>query len=154
MFQLVSAKRNAQARFLVVGGICYVITVCVNFALKWTVLEAKPTTALLIATTIASIVSYQLNKKWTFSSRGNRRSTTEMILFALVTIGGIIITSIPLYLSRYVLGFEYPQHSLLFQEVADFISGPIIGTAAAMIFRWAAMDLIVFKSPSHHSPEK
>ena len=146
MFQQISARRRSQARFLAVGGICYVITVVLNFALKWTVLQAKPTTALLIATAIASIVSYQLNKKWTFDSRGRRGSTTEMLLFALVTIGGIIINSVPLYISRYLLGFEYPQHTLVFQEIADFISGPVIGTAAAMIFRWAARDLIVFKA--------
>lgn len=152
MFQQVSAKRRSQARFLGVGGICYVITVGINFTLKWTVLEAKPTTALLVATTIASIISYQLNKKWTFGSRGNHSSTTEIILFALVTLGGIIINSVPLYISRYVLGFEYPQHTLVFQEIADFVSGPVIGTAAAMIFRWAAMDLIVFKAPTPHSP--
>ena len=150
MLKRVSAKRHSQARFLVVGAICYVITVCINFALKWTVLEGKPTSALLIATTIASIISYQLNKKWTFSSRGNHRSIIEIMLFALVTIGGIIINSVPLYISRYALGFEYPQYSLVFQEIADFISGPVIGTAAAMVFRWAAMDLIVFKASQHN----
>ena len=45
-------------RFLTVGGICYHTTIGINVLLKWAVLEEKPTTALLIATTIASVVSY------------------------------------------------------------------------------------------------
>lgn len=137
-------KFDRQIRFLTVGGICYLITIGINFFLKWTVLESKPTTSLIVATTVASIVSYSLNKRWTFQSRGTHHSAIEMVLFALVTVLGIVINSIPLYISRYVLGFENPPHSFLFQEIADFISGPILGTALAMIFRWIAMDLVVF----------
>lgn len=64
-------------RFLTVGGICYLTTIGINVLLKWTVLEEKPTTALLIATTIASVVSCSLNKRWTFSSRGSRHPEVE-----------------------------------------------------------------------------
>lgn len=137
-------KFDRQIKFLTVGGICYLITIGINFILKWTILENKPTSSLIIATTIASVVSYSLNKRWTFDSRGSHHSAIELVLFALVTGFGIIINSIPLYISRYVLGFENPPYSFLFQEVADFISGPILGTALAMVFRWAAMDLVVF----------
>ena len=137
-------KYNRQLRFLTVGGVCYLITVGLNFLLKWTIFEAKPTISLIVATAIASVVSYFLNRRWTFESRGKHHSTVEMALFILVTGLGIIINSIPLYVSRNVLGFENPPYSLLFQEVADFISGPILGTALAMVFRWIAMDLVVF----------
>lgn len=139
-----TTRGKRQMRFLAVGGICYIITIGLNFLLKWTVLEEKPTTSLLIATTIASIISYSLNKRWTFSSRGSNHPGVEAFLFAVVTGIGIVINSVPLYISRYVLGFEHPPYSLLFQEVADFVSGPILGTALAMVFRWVAMDLIVF----------
>ncbi|MEX5277280.1 GtrA family protein [Kocuria sp. CPCC 205261] len=64
-------------RFLTVGGICYLTTIGINVLLKWTVLEKKPTTALLIATTIASVVSCSPNKRWTFSSRGSRHPEAE-----------------------------------------------------------------------------
>lgn len=141
------SKRGRQIRFLAVGGICYIITIVINFALKWTILSEKPTTALIVATSLASIVSYSLNKRWTFESRGDKNSILELFLFGLVTVGGILVNSIPLYISRYILGFESPPHTLMFQEIADFISGPILGTGLAMIFRWAAMDLIVFRAP-------
>ena len=64
-------------RFLTVGGICYLTTIGINVLLKWAVLEEKPTTALLIATTIASVVSCSPNKRWTFSSRGSRHPESE-----------------------------------------------------------------------------
>ncbi|MBX7557909.1 GtrA family protein, partial [Streptomyces sp. tea 10] len=67
-------------RFLTVGGICYLTTIGINVLLKWAVLEEKPTTALLIATTIASVVSCSPNKRWTFSSRGSRHPEVEAVV--------------------------------------------------------------------------
>ncbi|MDO4254402.1 MAG: GtrA family protein [Kocuria sp.] len=131
-------------RFLIVGGTCFVLTVLMNFALKWTVLSNNPTTSMIVATTTASVVSYYLNKKWTFSEQGKHRSGVEMVLFALVCALGIVINSAPVYISRYVIGLETPAYSLLVQETADFIAGPILGTAFAMVFRWWAMDTFVF----------
>lgn len=135
---------DRQLRFLAVGGTCFVLTVVLNFAFKWTILSSNPTTSMIVATTIASFVSYVLNKKWTFSEQGTHRSSLEMFLFALVCGIGIVLNSAPVYISRYIIGLETPAYSLLVQETADFIAGPIIGTAVAMIFRWWAMDRFVF----------
>lgn len=135
---------SRQMRFLAVGGTCFVLTVALNFALKWTVLSSNPTTSMIIATTVASILSYYLNKKWTFSEQGSHNSGLEMFLFAVVCGVGILLNSAPVYISRYVIGLETPAYSLLVQETADFIAGPILGTAIAMIFRWWAMDKFVF----------
>ncbi|KAA9395718.1 GtrA family protein [Kocuria coralli] len=131
-------------RFLAVGGTCFVLTVLLNFAFKWTILSGNPTTSMIAATTIASFASYLLNKKWTFSEQGKHRSSVEMVLFALVCGIGILLNSAPVYISRYVIGLETPAYSLLVQETADFVAGPVIGTAIAMIFRWWAMDRFVF----------
>ncbi|MDO5618304.1 GtrA family protein [Kocuria sp.] len=138
------SKYNRQMRFLAVGGTCFALTVVLNFALKWTVLSSNPTTSMIVATTVASVVSYYLNKKWTFSQQGAHNSGLEMILFAAVCGIGILLNSAPVYVSRYVIGLETPAYSLLVQETADFIAGPILGTALAMVFRWWAMDKFVF----------
>lgn len=140
----VREKYSRQMRFLAVGGTCFVLTVVLNFVLKWTVLSSNPTTSMIVATTVASIVSYYLNKKWTFSEQGGHNSGLEMVLFAAVCGVGILLNSAPVYVSRYVIGLETPAYSLLVQETADFIAGPILGTAIAMIFRWWAMDKFVF----------
>lgn len=140
----VREKYNRQLRFLAVGGACFALTVALNFVLKWTVLSDKPTTAMIVATTVASVVSYLLNKTWTFDRQGKHHSVLEMFLFAVVCGVGILLNSAPVYVSRYVLGLEAPTHSFLVQEVADFVAGPVIGTAIAMVFRWWAMDRFVF----------
>jgi hypothetical protein len=50
----------------------------------------------------------------------------------------------PLYLSRYGFGLEVPNVTRTTQEIADFVSGPVIGTMLAMVFRYWAMNKWVF----------
>ena len=57
---------------------------------------------------------------------------------------GIGLNSAPLWLSRYAFGLEVPHVSLATQEIADFVSGPVIGTMIAMVFRYWAMARWVF----------
>jgi putative flippase GtrA len=128
-------KRREVVKFAVVGGICYVITVVINYGLKLTVLTAKPVTALTIATVIASIVSYLLNREWSFSTRGGRRRHHEASLFFLFSAVAVGLTSLPLFVSRYVFELRTPNVSRPVQEIADFVSGLILGTVLGMIFR-------------------
>ncbi|NAZ16500.1 GtrA family protein [Glutamicibacter soli] len=132
-------------RFLGVGGFCFIVTLAVNYGLKFTILEAHPTTAFLIANTVATVVSYVLSRQYTFQDRNDAyRKRIQVIGFFLVSGLGIIINSAPLYASRWVFGLHTPNISFLAQETADFISGPIIGTAIAMVFRWWALHKFVF----------
>ncbi|WP_313811894.1 GtrA family protein [Glutamicibacter sp.] len=132
-------------RFLGVGGFCFIVTLAVNYGLKFTVLGAHPTTAFLIANTVATVVSYVLSRQYTFQDRNDAyRKRTQFIGFCVVSAIGIIINSAPLYISRWVFGLHTPEVSFLVQETADFISGPVIGTALAMVFRWWALHKFVF----------
>lgn len=139
---------SEKFRFLAVGGICFIFTVIINFVLKWTVLSNHPTSAMLVSVALASVLSYYLNKYWTFKKKENR-SILEFVLFMTVSGIGAFINSAPVYFSRYILGFEHPNVSLLFQEVSDFISGPIIGTILAMVFRWFMMKVVIFRKDDH-----
>ncbi|GAA0956454.1 GtrA family protein [Frigoribacterium faeni] len=139
------AKANPSAlRFLVVGGIGFVITMVINYGLKLFVIPQHPVTALAIGTIVATVVSYWMNKKWSFDDRGDRHTAHEMLLFVVVSVIGIGLNSAPLYISRYGLGLEVPQISRASMEIADFVSGPIIGTLIAMVFRYWAMNKWVF----------
>jgi putative flippase GtrA len=140
------AHREA-AKFLVVGGTCFMITTLTNYLLKLTVMSDRPVTALGIGTIIGTTVSYVLNREWSFRTRGGRRRHHEMGLFLLVSAVGIGINVIPLYLSRYALGFETPAVSRSTQEIADFLSGTILGTLLAMVARLWAMKRFVFPNP-------
>lgn len=135
---------NEKIRFLIVGGFCFVLTMAINYGLKYTVLTHKPTTALLIATAIASVVSYILSSQWTWKDAGGDPRPKEIVGFVLVTIGGIIINAAPQWISRYIFHLETPYVSFAFQEISDFIAGPLLGTALAMVFRFWALDRFVF----------
>jgi len=98
----------------------------------------------VVSTAIATVVSYFLSRHWSFKTRGGRAGHHEAMLFFLISAIGVAITSAPLYVSRYALHLETPEVSRLTQEIADFVSGPIIGTLLAMVFRWWAFRRFVF----------
>jgi putative flippase GtrA len=137
-------RHREALKFLVVGGTCFVVGLVVNYALKLTVLTEKPVTALTVATIVSSILSYVLNREWSFRTRGGRERRHEAALFFLVCGIAVGINDIPLYFSRYVLELRTPTVSLLTQEIADLISGIIVGTLLAMCFRLWAFKKFVF----------
>ncbi len=137
-------KYRELLRFAVVGAVCFVVTTAVNYALKLTVLNAHPVTALAVAVIIATIVSYVLNREWSFHTRGGRERHHEAALFFLISGIGVGLNSLPLAISRYMLELKVPYVTLVTQEVADFFSGMILGTLLAMVFRWWAFKKWVF----------
>jgi putative flippase GtrA len=131
-------RRREVIKFAVVGGICYVITTAIYYALKLTILTARPVTALVVATVIASVVSYLLNREWSFRTRGGRRRHHEASLFFLFSAIAVALTAVPQYASRYVFDLQTPNVSRPVQEIADFVSGLVLGTLVGMVFRlWA-----------------
>ena len=127
-----------------VGGTAFIVDTTIFLRLKTTVLESKPVTAKVISTLVATIVSYVLNREWSFRTRGGRVRHHEAALFFLVSGVGVAVTSAPLWLSRYGLHLEVPHVSRLTQEVADLVSAQIVGTLLAMVFRWWAFRRFVF----------
>jgi putative flippase GtrA len=139
-------KHREMLKFAFVGGICFLITVAVNYGLKLTVLGDKPVTAQAIAVIIATIVSYVLNREWAFRTRGGRERAHEAALFFLISGMGVVLNTAPLWISRYALDLQVPNVDRVAQELADFASGMIVGTLIAMVFRWWAFKKWVFPS--------
>jgi putative flippase GtrA len=137
-------KHRELLKFAVVGGVCFVVTTVVNYALKFTILNEKPVTALAFAVVIATIVSYILNREWSFRTRGGRERHHEAALFFLISGIGVGLNSLPLAISRYLFNLQVPHVSLFVQETADFIAGMILGTLVAMVFRLWAFKKWVF----------
>lgn len=140
----VAIKHRELVKFAVVGGTTWVIDTAVFLVLKSTVLEPKPVTAKVVAVLVATIVSYVLNREWSFRTRGGRERHHEALLFFLISGIGVAVYSAPLGISRYVLDLQVPDVSLFVQSVADFVSGQIVGTIVGMIFRWWAFRRYVF----------
>jgi putative flippase GtrA len=131
-------------RFAMVGGTAFVIDTAVFTVLKVTVLEPKPVTAKVVAVLVATVVSYVLNREWSFVARWGRERHHEAALFFMVSGFALVISAAPLYLSRYGLDLRTPVVSRTRQEVADFVSAQVAGTLLAMGFRWWALRRFVF----------
>jgi putative flippase GtrA len=137
-------RHRELLKFAVVGGTTFLIDNGIWYLLKLSVLEAKPVTAKIIAIIVATIVSYILNREWSFRTRGGRERHHEAALFFLISGIGVGLNSAPLYISRYWLDLEVPNVSRFVQEIADFTSGSIIGMLLAMFFRFWAFRRWVF----------
>ena len=136
-------------KFMLVGGSCFLLTMAIDYALRFTVCQSKPVVALTVATALATVVSYLLNRAWSFRSAGSHREAIPFIVVSAVAIG---VNDLPLLASRYLLDLREPDVSHLTQEVSDFLSGMIIGTLLAMAFRYWAMKKWVFTQPQSGSP--
>lgn len=144
-------KHHELLKFAVVGGTTFLVDNAVFYGLKLTVLEPKPVTAKIIAVLVATIVSYVLNREWSFRTRGGRERRHEAALFFLVSGVGLVLSSAPLWISRYGFHLETPDVSLVTQEIADFVSAQVIGTLIAMVFRFWALRKWVFPDEKEQS---
>lgn len=143
-FQALAVKYREPLRFAIVGGATFVLTLVVNYSLKLTLLGDKPVTALAIATILATVVAYVLSRGWSFHTRGGHSRLREASLFFLVNAIAVALNLCPQLFSRYVLHLEAPQVTYLTQELADFVSGMLLGTAAGSAFRWWGYKRWVF----------
>ena len=143
-YRRIAIKHRELVKFALVGGSTWVIDTVVFLVLKSTVLSAKPLTAKVIAVLVATIVSYVLNREWSFRTRGGRERHHEAALFFVISGIGVAVYTAPLAISRYLLDLRVPDVSLFAQEMADFVSGQILGVLAGMAFRWWAFRRYVF----------
>jgi putative flippase GtrA len=143
-YRRIAIKHRELLKFGMVGGTTWMIHTVVFLVLKTTVLQPKPITAKIIAVLVATIVSYVLNREWSFRTRGGRERHHEAALFFIISGVGVVVYTAPLAISRYVFHLAEPAVGLLTQEIADFVSGQVIGVIAGMAFRWWAFRRFVF----------
>ena len=146
-------KYRELAKFLVVGGTTYVVDVGLFTLMSHTVLSNKVVTAKAISVIIATILSYILNREWSFSRRGGREPRHEAMLFFVVNGIALGLNLVPLALSQYVLGFNTDHYAAFTVTVANFISANIIGTILGMAFRFWAYRKWVFPEELTPHPE-
>ncbi|MGW4242519.1 GtrA family protein [Nocardia sp. NPDC004722] len=131
-------------KFAIVGATTFVIDLGIFYVLKWTIMDTKPTVARIMSGTIAVIVSYILNREWTFDKRGGREKHHEALLFFLVSGIGVGLAALPLWVSSYVFDLRQPNVSFTVENIADFVSAFIIGNLLQMAFRFYSMKKWVF----------
>lgn len=129
------------ARFGAVGLVGLVVDIALFNILRVTVLDPDviaegPIIAKTISTSVAIVVNWIGSRYWTFRLEKRRPAGREVLEFALVSIGGLLIAVACLAVSRYVFGFT----SLL----ADNIASNVIGLALGSVFRFALYRSWVF----------
>jgi len=131
-------------KFLVVGGAGFIIDTGVFNLLR---LGATghghffqgPIGAKIVSVAVATVLTWIGNRYWTFREHRRQNFLLEFAEFTVISIAGLGINLLCLYVSHYVLGFD----TLL----ADNISGTLIGTTLAMVFRFALYRFWVY---GHH----
>jgi putative flippase GtrA len=151
--QRLPVKYRELAKFLVVGGTSYVVDVGLFSLLSHTVLAEKAITAKGISVIVATILSYILNREWSFNSRGGRERHHEAMLFFVVNGIALGLNLVPLAISQYVIGIQPGAYSSLTVTIANFISANIIGTGLGMAFRFWAYRKWVFPEELTTHPE-
>lgn len=137
-------RHHELIKFAIVGATTFIIDSAIFYTLKLTILEPKPVTAKVIAGIVAVIASYILNREWSFRDRGGRERHHEALLFFAFSGVGVVLSMIPLWISRYMLHLQVPTVSLTVENIADFLSAYLIGNLLQMAFRFWAFRRWVF----------
>lgn len=137
-------------RFTAVGGFGLVVDVGVFNLLRVTVLSPEhlhegPVVAKVVSTSLAIVVNWIGNRYWTFGQHRRPNAAREGVEFALVSIGGMLIGLLCLWVSHYLLGYT----SLL----ADNISSNVIGLALGTAFRFWLYRTWVFRPRDQQAPD-
>ena len=131
-------------KFGIVGGINTVINYAVFNALALTVFRDGQLKATVIATIVATITSYLMNRHWTYRDRPKSALQREYVLFFLFNATGLIIELGVLAAAKYGLGVT----SLLALNVAK--TG---GVLLATMFRFWSYRTFVFQPVPQHAEE-
>jgi putative flippase GtrA len=131
-------------RFGSVGLIGLVVDVAIFNILIVTVFSADavhegPLFAKIISTSVAIVVNWIGNRTWTFA-RSEMHWLREGLAFALVSVGGMLVSLACLWVSHYLLGFT--------SVLADNIATNVVGLILGMAFRFTLYKTWVFRSTS------
>jgi putative flippase GtrA len=129
------------ARFGVVGAVGFVVDVGLFNLLRATVLSPAaihegPVWAKVVSTSAAIVINWLGNRYWTFRTEARKNPGTEAVEFFAVSLVGLGIGLVCLWVSHYLLGFT--------SQFADNVSANVIGLGLGTLFRFALYRWWVF----------
>lgn len=104
-----------------------------------------PLTSKAISTVLAALLTYVLNRSWSFRHRQTREHSRDLLVFLVLSGIGLAIAELCLGISHYALGY----HS----HLADNISGVGIGTVLGTLWRFWSFKRWVFTAPDTRNDE-
>jgi putative flippase GtrA len=114
------------AKFGTIGLIALVVNAVVT-NLCWQAIPHKPVIGSVVGTVVATVVAYLGNRFWTYKDRDSIGRSRELVLFFADNGIGMLIETVPLAFSQYVLHYD----GALANNVAKYIFGLPLG----MVFR-------------------
>ncbi|MCA1006410.1 GtrA family protein [Rhodococcus hoagii] len=142
-FRAIVLRHHELIKFAIVGGTTMVVDLAIFYSLSLTILEQKPVVAKVFSGIVATILSYILNREWSFKHRGGRERHHEALLFFTISGIGVIIAAAPLWIANNVFDIR-ASASFTTILIVDFILNYIIGNLLQMIFRFWSFRRWVF----------
>ncbi|MFW0795978.1 GtrA family protein [Gordonia sp. CPCC 205515] len=136
-------KHNELIKFALVGGTTFIFDLAIFYLLTFTVLEAKPVVARVISGTLATILSYILNREWAFKNRGGHEKAHEALLFFVISGIGVVLAAAPLWVANNLFDIRANVDRVEL-AIIDFVLGFIIGNILQMGFRFWALRKFAF----------
>ena len=136
-------------RFMAVGAVSTAVAILLYNWLTyapyqlWSPLTGHVTTSYIVSHAVGMLVSYELSRRWTFRNRVEQKPGEGFVSYAVINI--ITMTTIPigcLWFSRHVLG--------LASQLADNLSGNVIGLLISQVARFYLFRKFVFHRPIHY----
>ncbi|MEV4636258.1 GtrA family protein [Actinoplanes sp. NPDC049548] len=131
------------SKFGTVGGIAFAIDLVIFNVLLET--GAESLLAKTLSTVVATTVAFIGNRFWTWRHREHRNMARQYTMFFLLNGVGLGIGLACLALSHYGLGAIWPEFQT---QLADNISGQLVGTAVGTLFRFWSYRRFVFGEPA------
>ena len=132
-----------MGRFGSVGTAAFLVDLGVFNLLRYgpgELLGDKPLTAKAVSVAVSTVVAWLGSRYWTFSDRRSDSRGRELVSFALVNAGGLVVSVGSLAFSIYVLGRTSP--------LADNIAANVVGQILGTVFRYHFYKRLVFTGQS------
>lgn len=127
-------------KFGIVGALCYCIDIGLFNLLRGPL--GEPILPKVISTVVAATAAFIGNRFWTWRHRERSGLAREYPLFFVANLVGLGITVACLWISHNWLGSHWP---ILQSQLADNLSGNVLGVGLASLFRFWAYRRYVFR---------
>ncbi|MGB3773029.1 MAG: GtrA family protein [Rhodococcus sp. (in: high G+C Gram-positive bacteria)] len=143
-FRNMALRHSELIKFAIVGATTMVFDLAIFYSLSLTVLESKPVVAKVFSGIMATILSYILNREWSFKNRGGRERHHEALLFFTISGVGVLLAAAPLWIANNIFDVREGHASLTSLIIIDFVLNYIIGNLLQMFFRFWALRRFAF----------
>ncbi|EHI46501.1 transmembrane protein [Rhodococcus opacus PD630] len=149
-FRALALRHHELIKFAIVGGTTMIFDLAIFYSLSLTILEEKPVVAKVLSGILATVLSYILNREWSFKNRGGRERHHEALLFFTISGIGVLLAAAPLWIANNVFDIRASQENLTTLVVVDFVLNYIIGNLLQMVFRFWALRRFAFPDENVH----